>query len=49
VDAARQLEPGLSSNPADYFVDNFHFNNEVYIDGEVGLQIGMINLRLLHR
>jgi Repeat of unknown function (DUF5648) len=49
VDAARQLEPALSPDPADYLVDNFHFNNEVYGDGEIGLNLAHVTLRLLRR
>jgi len=49
IDAARTLEPALSTDPADYFVDNFHINNEVYGDAEVGLRVGNIALRLMRR
>jgi hypothetical protein len=49
LDAARTVDPSLSASPADYLVDNFHFNNEVYGDGEIGLNLGRFLLQLLRR
>jgi hypothetical protein len=49
VDAARTVDSALSSAPADYLVDNFHFNNEVYGDGEIGLNLDSYTLDLLRR
>lgn len=39
VGRARTLSPTLSASPADYHLANFHFNNEVYRDGDIGLQL----------
>ena len=47
--AARTLQPALSPNPADYLLDNFHFNNEVYLDGEIGLRLRDFRLELLRK
>ena len=49
VDAARTVDAALSSAPADYLVDNFHFNNEVYGDGYIGLNLDSYKLELLRR
>jgi hypothetical protein len=49
IDAARTVDPALSSSPADYLVDNFHFNNEVYGDGEIGVNLADFTLELLRR
>jgi hypothetical protein len=49
VDAARTIDPALSASPADYLLDNFHFNNEVYGDGEIGLNIDGFTLEIIHR
>jgi hypothetical protein len=49
VDAARTLNPRLSPDPADYLVDNFHFNNEVVGNAEIGMGLGQFSLRLVAR
>ncbi len=49
VDAARSVDPGLSPNPADYLVDNFHFTNEVVGDAEIGMNLGSFALRVMRR
>lgn len=49
LDAARSVDATLSPDPADYLVDNFHFNNEVYGDGEIGLNIDHYTLDLIRR
>ena len=49
VDAARTVDAALSPNVADYMVDNFHFNNEVVGDGEIGLNLAEFRLQLLRR
>ncbi len=49
IDAARQVDPALSRSPDDYLVDNFHFNNEVYGDGEIGLHLENFSLALVRR
>jgi len=47
LDAARTVDPALSASPNDYLVDNFHFNNEVYGDGEIGINLSGYKLQLL--
>lgn len=47
IAAARTLEPALSTDPADYLFDDYHFNNEIFGDGEIGLTLGSMGLRLL--
>ena len=47
--AARTLEPGLSAEPSDYLFDDYHFNNEIAGDGEIGLTLGSMGLKLLRR
>jgi len=47
LNAARTVDPALSSAPTDYLVDNFHFNNEVFGDGEIGLNLTDYTLELL--
>ncbi|MEP7262263.1 MAG: hypothetical protein ABI669_13730 [Usitatibacter sp.] len=47
--SARTIYPDLSPEPADYMLDNYHFNNEVYGDGEIGVNISYFRLDLLHR
>ena len=47
--AARTLERALSANPADYTFDDYHFNNEIAGDGEIGLALGSMGLKLLRR
>ena len=49
IDAARTLNPRLSPDPADYLVDNFHFNNEVVGNAEIGMGLGQFSLRLVAR
>jgi Repeat of unknown function (DUF5648) len=49
LDAARAVDGALSANPADYLLDNYHFNNEVYGDGEIGLNLGGLRLEMLRR
>jgi hypothetical protein len=46
---ARALDPALSGDPADYLLDNFHFNNEVSKDGEIGLRLADYRVTLLRR
>lgn len=49
IDAARTLDPALSSSPADYMFDDVHFNSEVAGDGEIGLNLGAFAVKLLPR
>ena len=49
IDAARTVNPRLSADPADYLVDNFHFNNEVVGNAEIGAGLGQFSLRLVAR
>ena len=49
LDAGHTVDGALSTAPADYLVDNFHFNNEVYGDGEIGLNLDSYKLELLRR
>ena len=49
LEAARTLEPALSSDPSDYTFDDYHFNNEIAGDGEIGLNLGSMGLKLLRR
>lgn len=49
LDAARTIDGALSSNPADYLLDNYHFNNEVYGDGEIGMNLGGFRLEIVRR
>ncbi len=49
IAAARTLEPSLSDDPADYLLDDFHFNTEIAGDGEIGETLGAIEVRLLRR
>ena len=49
LNAARSVDAALSASPADYLVDNFHFNNEVYGDGEIGINLAGYKLQLLRR
>lgn len=46
---ARTLAPTLSGDPADYFLANFHFNNEVARDGRIGLAISGLALEIFER
>jgi hypothetical protein len=47
--SARTLDPAISNDPSDYLLDNFHFNNEVFGDGEIGLTLQGYLLQLLRR
>ena len=47
--SARQVDPMLSADPRDYLIDNFHFNNEVYGDGEIGLNLTALRLEIVRR
>ncbi len=49
LDAARTLDATLSADPADYLLDNFHFNNEVFGDGEIGLNLADFKVELIRR
>ena len=49
LDAARRLDSALSAEPADYLLDNFHFNNEVYREGDLGLTLAGFKLELIRR
>jgi hypothetical protein len=49
LDAARSVDVALSAAPADYLVDNFHFNNEVFGDGDIGLNLAGYTLELRRR
>jgi len=46
---ARSVDAALSANPDDYLIDNFHFNNEVYGDGEIGMNIAGFRLEIVPR
>jgi hypothetical protein len=46
---ARTLAPTLSGDPADYFLANFHFNNEVARDGRIGLMLYDLVLEIFER
>jgi len=47
--AARTLQPTLSPSPADYMLDDYHFNNEVAGDGEIGITLAAMTLRIMRR
>lgn len=47
VAAARTIEPRLSTNLADYAVDDFHFNSEIAGDGEIGENFSYISVYLV--
>jgi hypothetical protein len=49
LDAARRLDAAFSAAPADYLLDNFHFNNEVYRNGDLGLTLSDFKLELIRR
>ena len=49
VDAARSMDAALSADIRDYLLDNFHFNNEIAGDGEIGLNLAGYKLQLLRR
>lgn len=49
LDAARRLDATLSGDPGDYLLDNFHFNNEVYREGDLGLTLADFRLELVRR
>jgi uncharacterized protein DUF5648 len=43
---ARALNPRLSEVPADYLLANFHFNNEIYREAELGLTLANYELKV---
>jgi hypothetical protein len=47
--SARTLDPALSAAPEDYLLDNYHFNNEVAGDGEIGMNLGGFRLEIVRR
>lgn len=47
--SARTIYPDLSPEPEDYMLDNYHFNNEVYGDGEIGVNLASFRLDLIPR
>jgi len=47
LDRARSLDTALCADPAAYFLTNFHFNNEVAGDGEIGVALEGYRVRLL--
>jgi hypothetical protein len=49
LDRARTLSVTLSADPADYHLANFHFNNEVYGDGDIGLRLSNYTLSIYDR
>jgi hypothetical protein len=46
---ARKLDTTLSNSPPDYIIDNFHFNNEVANDGEIGVYLEGFRLEVVKR
>jgi hypothetical protein len=46
---ARKLDAALSGDPGDYILDNFHFNNEVAGDGEIGINLANYRLEVWKR
>jgi hypothetical protein len=49
LDDGRRLDAALSSNPDDYILDNFRFNNEVAGDGEIGINLAGYTLEVWKR
>ena len=49
LEVARTVDAALSAGPADYFIDNFGFNNEVFGDGEIGVNLADFKLELVRR
>ncbi len=49
LQSARAVDAALSSEPADYLLDNFHFNNEVVGDGGIGMNIANFALEIVRR
>lgn len=47
--SARTVYSALSAEPEDYLLDNVHFNNEVYGDGEIGLNLSNFRLEIVRR
>lgn len=43
---ARTLNPRLSDVPANYLLANFHFNNEIYREAELGLTLSSYELKV---
>jgi hypothetical protein len=46
LELARTLSPGLSADPSDFYLTNFHFNNEVYRDAELGVRLERFMLEI---
>jgi hypothetical protein len=46
LDLARSLNGTLSSDPRDYLLANFHFNNEIHLGGELGARLMSYQLEL---
>jgi hypothetical protein len=49
IDSWRTLVPELSTDPADYFFDTIHFNNEIGGDGEIGIWLRDYQVQLVRR
>ena len=49
IGRARTLDPGLSADIADYAIDNFSFNNEVSVDGQLGMTLSSYTLSIFNR
>ena len=45
----RTVDAALSADVRDYIMDNYHFNNEVVGDGEIGVNLAGYKLQLLRR
>jgi hypothetical protein len=43
---ARTLNPQLSPDPMRYLLANFHFNNEIYREAELGLTLSNYTLKV---
>jgi hypothetical protein len=49
ITAARSVDAVLSADVRDYMIDNYHFTNEVVGNGELGMNIADLQLRLIRR
>lgn len=49
LDLARGANARLSGSPGDYFLRNFHFNNEVYREGRIGMTLMGYRLEIFDR
>jgi uncharacterized protein DUF5648 len=49
LDRARTVNGALSADVSDYLMANFHFNNEVYRDGAIGLSLSDYRLDIFTR